>query len=157
MIVHKNYRSRCQLSWFALSRKATKHQQLNVCTDFVCWNWPTHAQNLFQNEALLCGSEFLLRRHFFLKIDWRFYKIWWCFTKFSKSMPAIVICNAPRGHKTSKTQCLHRLCVGIDPPTPKTLLQMRRCYSDLIVCSGQRFFAKSLQFVEQYGVFVVNR
>ena len=108
----------------------------------LCWNRPTHAQNLFQKEALLCGSDFLLRRHLFLKIDWTFYKIWWFFIKCSKSMPAIVICNVSRGRKSSTTQCLHILCVEIDPPMPKMHMKMRRCYVDLICCSGGNFFHK---------------
>ena len=111
-----------------------KPQQVKNSTvaQIVCWNWPTHAQNLFQNEALLCGSVFLLRRHLFLKIDWTFYKIWWFFIKFYKSMPGIVICIVSRGHKTSTTQCLHRLCVEIDHRCPKPISKIGRCYADLI-------------------------
>ncbi len=30
-------------------------------------NWPTHAQNTPENEALLGGSDVLLRRHLFAK------------------------------------------------------------------------------------------
>ena len=47
-------------------------------------------------------------------------------------MPAIVICIVSRGHKASKTQCLHRLCVGIDHRCPKPISKIGRCYSDLI-------------------------
>ncbi len=63
-------------------------------------------------------------------------------------MPAIVICSGLRGHEKSKTQCLHRLCVEIDPPMPKALLKLRSCYADLIVCSGHRFFIKMVHFLK---------
>ena len=69
-------------------------------------------------------------------------------------MPAIVICSGLRGHETSKTQCLHELCVEIDSPTPKTLLKMRRCYTDSIFSSGRRFFTISMHFFEKYDVFL---
>ncbi len=46
----------------------------------VCRNWPTHAQNAHENEALLCGSDL--------------------FIEIAKAMPAIVIATASRGHKT---------------------------------------------------------
>ena len=102
----------------------------------LCRDWPTHAQNAHENEALLFGSDFLPRRHLFRKIDWTFRKIWWFLIKFYSSMPAIVISTASRGHKTWQTQCLHRLCVEIGPPMPKTYFKMRRCYADLIFGSG---------------------
>ncbi len=90
----------------------------------------------------------------FLQIRCSFLKnMMFFFWKIVKSMPAIVICSGLRGHETSKTQCLHRLCVELDPPTPKTLLKMRRCYADLIVCSGRSFFAKSIQVFDKYDVF----
>ena len=73
--------------------------------------------------------------------------------KIVKSVPAIVICSGLRGHGTSKTQCLHGLCVEIDPPTPKTLLKMRRCYADSIVSPGRRFFTKTMHVFEKYDVF----
>ncbi len=108
----------------------------------LCWIWPTHAQNLFQHKALLFGSDFLLRTHLFLKIDWTFYKILWFFIKCNTSMPAIVICNVSRGHKTSTTQCLHILCVEIDPSMPTTHMKMRSCYADLSVLLRRHLFGK---------------
>ena len=62
-------------------------------------------------------------------------------------MPTIVVCTVSRSHKMSKTQCVHKLCVEIGPPTPKTFLEMRRSYADLIVCLGRRFSIKSMQYV----------
>ena len=62
-------------------------------------------------------------------------------------MPTIVVCTVSRGHKTSKSQCLHSLCVDMGPSMPKTHIKMRRCYADLIVCAASTFstkFAKSL-------------
>ncbi len=76
-----------------------------------------------------------------------------CFEKIVKPMPAIVVCSVLRIQETSKTQCLHKLCVEIDPPTPETPLKMRQCYSDLIVCSGRRFFIKLVQYFEKYDGF----
>ena len=117
----------------------------SMCAQIVCWIWPTHAPNPFQNEALLCGSDVLFRRHLFRKIYQIYYRIWWCFIKFAKSMPAIVICIASRGHETWTTQYLHRLCVEISPSMPKTYFQMRRCCADLKFRSGCTFFIKSLE------------
>ncbi len=62
---------------------------------------------------------------------------------FSKSMPAIVICIVSRGHKTS-TQCVHRLCARIGPPTPRSYFKIGRCFADQFFCSGGTFFAKSM-------------
>ena len=60
-------------------------------------------------------------------------------------MPAIVICTVSQGHKTSTIKCLHRLCVEIGPPMPKTYFKMWRCYADLNFCSGGTFFLKSIE------------
>ena len=67
-------------------------------------------------------------------------------------MFCVILSQFSWGRKTSKTQCLHGLCVEIDPPTPKTLLKMRRCYADSIFSSGRRFFTKSMHFFEKYDV-----
>ena len=67
------------------------------------------------------------------------------FIKIAKSMLAIVICIASRGHETWKTQYLHRLCVEIGPSMPKTYFQMRRCCTDLKFRSGWTYFIKSLE------------
>ena len=64
--------------------------------------------------------------------------------KLAKFMPAIMLCIASRGHKTWKTQCLHRLRVEIGPPMPQTHFKMRRCCADLMFCSGGTFFYKSM-------------
>ena len=119
----------------------------------VCWNWPITAPNTFQNEALLCGSDVLLRRHVFRQIDQIFYKIWCFFIKFVKSMPAIVICIASRGHETWKTQYLHRLCVEIGPSMPKTYFQMRCCCADLNFRSGGTFVVKSINHFAETDEF----
>ncbi len=97
---------------------------------------------------------------FFVKSIETFYKIWWFFVKVVKSMPAIVIATASRGHKTWKTSCLHRLCVEIGPPMPKTYFKMRRCYSDLMFCSGGTFFLKSMEnfikFIKSMPAIVIS-
>ena len=71
-------------------------------------------------------------------------------------MPAIVICNVSRGHKTSTIQCLHILCVEIGPPMPKPHMNMRRCYADLIFCSGGTFFVKSIEHFMNSADFQKN-
>ena len=109
-----------------------------------------------KHTALLCGSVYLLRRHVFLQIDQQFYKIWWFFMKFAKFMPAIALCIASRGHKTWKTQCLHRLCVEIGPSMPKTHFKMRRCCADLMFSSGGTFFDKSINNFTKSDVFSWN-
>ncbi len=74
------------------------------------------------------------------------------FIKLYKSMPAIVIVTASRGHKTWKTQCLHRLCVEIGPPMPQTYFKVRHCRPDLMFCAGRHLFQKSSnKFTESDG------
>ena len=123
---------------FANFDKQTQKLQCDACR-------PTKLHKTIKKyTVLLCGSVYLLRRHVFLQIDQQFYKIWWFFIKFVKFMPAIVLCIASRGHKTWKTQCLHRLRVEIGPPMPQTHFKMRRCCADLMFCSGGTFFDKSI-------------
>ena len=126
MVFHNSHASHRDLHCLAKPQNV----KTSMFAQIVCWNWPTHAPNPFQNEALPCGSDVSLRKHLFCKNDHTIYRIWWFFIKFTKSMPAIVIPTASRGHKTWKTQCVHRLCVEIGRPMPKTYFKMRRCCAD---------------------------
>ena len=149
-LFHKIARTFYEIWWFFIkfiksmpaiviftASRGPQNVKNSMCAQIVCWIWPTHAPNPFQNEALLCGSDVLFRRHVFLQIDQQFYKIWLCFMKFAKFLPAIVISTAPRSHNMWKTQRLHRLCVEIGPPMPKTYFKKRRCCADLFFASEE--------------------
>ncbi len=72
-------------------------------------------------------------------------------------MPTIVICTVSQGHKTSTIKCLHRLCVEIGPPMPKTYFKMRRCDADLMFYSGGTFFLNAIEQFRKSDGFHKNQ
>ncbi len=139
------------LSQFPRGRKTSKTQCLHrLCVEIGPPTPETHLKlrRCYADLIVCSGRSFLVKLvHNFKKKCDGFLK------KIVKSMPAIVVCTVSRGHETSKTQCLHWLCVESDPPTPKTLLKMRGCYADLIVFSGRIFLVKWMQYFENKMAF----